>query len=237
MPRGLRLFLDINVIGDDLQAKTGLKANIDKTIRAAESTILDHLNSYYSTLSTTLDQKATSLYHVMEQEVTAEPPSETTEAHKRLLNVTDTKASTRAQEKNANRQRKLYKLRQEKAERKEPSRTSRPRRRAPAPPFTPHMHNVETTAPPSTIDIPSTHVQQQEPPHGQSEQDGRHTNSSTAPYNLRSRSRSDHRHREEPPRQKRPARHHFRPTHAQTAANPPQAQTRYYPISSHSSSY
>ena len=56
-------------------------ANIDKTIRAAESTILDHLISYYSTLSTTLDQKATSLYHVMEQEVTAEAPSETTEAH------------------------------------------------------------------------------------------------------------------------------------------------------------
>ena len=114
MPRRLHLFLDINVIGDDLQAKTGRMANIGKTFRAAESTILHHLISYYSTLSTTLDQKDTLLHHVMEQEVTA----------------------PRLQSKNnANRQRKLYKLRQEKAEWKESSRTSRPRRRAPASPF------------------------------------------------------------------------------------------------------
>ena len=132
MPRGLRLHLEVNVIGhpDHMRSSMdALKGQIDAEIKQTETKILDMLIAYYSSLSRDLDHDSTVLQQAMEDTVASSPTmTAALDTHRRLVQSTETKASIKAKEREATRQRKLYRLRQEKQENRVPARTSRPRR-------------------------------------------------------------------------------------------------------------
>ena len=137
MPRGLRLEINLNVIGSDSDA---LHANVDKAIRTAEKKILNLVIEYYSTLGDKLKKDLDAIKMEIDSQLELAEDPETAETHAQQMAFTDTRADIRVAERETTRRRKLHALKREKQSsetlrsKKRPSRPMRDthQRRAPS---------------------------------------------------------------------------------------------------------
>lgn len=147
IPWGLRLYLDINVIGEPPKAQA-LKNNITALLHNTEKQVLEMLSQYYDSLSAEYDHATAVHYEGMEADCIRHATTEQAGVHQSFVTATEAKANLRAKERETNKLRKLHKLRQEKRESSTIDRTVRPKRsrmRAPAPP---PFETGNTSAPP-----------------------------------------------------------------------------------------